>query len=97
LNVPESKTRFAADEKKKAKRRSETAKVRAEKAQAPKIGERRWVPPLFISCAILGVAWMVVSNVAGYSIPFMAALGNWNMLIGMGLLALAFVLMTLWK
>lgn len=46
---------------------------------------------------LLGVAWIVVANVATASIGFMSVLGNWNILIGMGLIALAFVLMILWK
>jgi hypothetical protein len=52
---------------------------------------------LFITCLLLGVAWIVVANVAVASIPFMVALGQWNILIGMILIALSFVLMTLWK
>jgi hypothetical protein len=35
--------------------------------------------------------------VAGQSIPLMSDLGNWNILIGMGLMAAAFGIATLWK
>nr|WP_230208426.1 cell division protein CrgA [Microlunatus sp. Gsoil 973] len=60
-------------------------------------GSRRWVAPAFIGVGLLGVAWLIVYYVAGSSIPFMAALGNWNILIGMGAMAAAFVIATLWK
>jgi hypothetical protein len=35
--------------------------------------------------------------VAGQNIPFMAALSNWNILIGMGGMAAAFGIATLWR
>jgi hypothetical protein len=60
-------------------------------------GSRRWVPPTFITVGLLGVAWLIVYYVGGQSIPFMAMLGNWNILIGMGGMAAAFVIATLWK
>lgn len=60
-------------------------------------GSRRWVPPTFIAVGLLGVAWLLVYYVAGTSIPFMTALGNWNILIGMAGMAAAFVIATLWK
>ena len=62
-----------------------------------KPGSRRWVPPTFITVGLLGVAWLVVYYVAGQHIPFMSALGNWNILIGMGGMAAAFGIATLWK
>jgi hypothetical protein len=34
--------------------------------------------------------------VAGQDIPFMNDLGNWNLLIGMGLIAVGFVVSTQW-
>ena len=60
-------------------------------------GSRRWVPPTFIAVGLLGVAWLIVYYVAGTSVPFMSALGNWNILIGMGGMAAAFIIATLWK
>jgi hypothetical protein len=95
--MPESRTRAAADEKRKQKRHEAVAKVQHEKAMKGLPNERRWVAPLFITVALIGVAWIIVWSVFGSAIPFLAGLGNWNMLIGMGLIALAFLLMTLWK
>ncbi|MDR1077666.1 MAG: cell division protein CrgA [Propionibacteriaceae bacterium] len=95
--MPESKSRPAAEAKRKVKRHEAVEHVRQEKSQKGLPNERRWVPPLFISVALLGVIWIVLWNVAAQHIPFMISLGAWNMLIGMGLIALSFILMTLWK
>lgn len=60
-------------------------------------GSRRWVPPTFIAVGVFGVLWLIVYYVAGQDLAFMALLGNWNILIGMGGMAAAFVVATLWK
>ena len=91
--MPESRTRKSADEKKVRKQRAATETKK--KVKAP--GSRRWVPPTFITVGLLGVAWLIVYYVAGQDIPLMSDLGNWNILIGMGGMAAAFGLATLWK
>jgi hypothetical protein len=88
--VPESRTRKAAELKRQ--RRNAGAK---NKVKSP--ASRRWVPPTFITVGLLGVIWLVIYYVAGQQVPFMAALGNWNILIGMGGMAAAFGIATLWK
>lgn len=98
--MPESRTRREADAKARAKRKAKATRQRAtadrrRRAKAP--ATRRWVPPVFITVGLLGVAWLVTYYIAGYLIPPMAALGNWNILIGMGMLALSFIIATLWK
>ena len=60
-------------------------------------GTAPWVVPTLLTLLLLGVVWIVVFYVAGYLIPFMAALGNWNLAIGMGLIASSFVVATQWK
>ncbi len=96
--MPESKTRKAADEKKKLKRAQELEKNRVDRARRTSLpGERAWVPPLFITVGLLGVAWLIVYYIAGWQIPFIRDLGNWNILIGMGLMGCSFVISTFWK
>lgn len=96
--MPESKSRKTADEKKKIKRHEELVEGRADKAHPGHMpSERRWVPPVFITLGLLGVAWLVVYYVAGAQIPGMRDLKNWNMAIGMGLMASAFGISTLWR
>ena len=55
------------------------------------------MPPTFITVGLLGVVWLVVYYIAGHLIPFMSELGGWNVLIGMGCMAAAFGIATLWK
>ena len=90
--MPESSTRKSADEKQKQKVQRAS---KAKKVKAP--SSRRWVPPTFITVGLLGVAWLITYYVAGLAIPFMSDLRNWNILIGMGGMAAAFAIATLWK
>ena len=96
--MPESKTRKVAEEKKKFKRAQnlvEDRQVKQRRTIMP--GQRAWVPPLFITVGLVGVAWLVVYYIAGSKVPVMNSWGNWNILIAMGLIAAAFSLATLWK
>jgi hypothetical protein len=90
--VPESRTRKSTADKQKikAQRASKPQKIK-------KPASRRWVPPTFITVGLLGVAWLIVYYVAGDLIPYMSDLGNWNILIGMGGMAAAFIIATFWK
>ena len=90
--MPESRPRKSAVEKQKQKTQRTS---RPKKIKPP--ASRRWVPPTFIAVGLLGVAWLITYYVAGTYIPFMDALGNWNILIGMGGMAAAFALATLWR
>jgi len=94
--LPESRVRKSAAVKKKVRREVEvTERQRERRMKAPV--SRRWVPPLFITVGLLGVFWLITYYIAGQKVPYMNMLGNWNILIGMGLMAVAFALTTLWK
>jgi hypothetical protein len=99
--VPESPLRKAAAEKKKLSTQAQIAEKRAEKTRtiaAP--GSRQWVVPAFITVGLVGVLWLVVYYITastGIDVPVMTALGGWNVLIGMGGMAAAFILATFWK
>jgi hypothetical protein len=96
--VPESRTRKSAEEKQRLKGQRASRRGRGPKSQRIKApGSRRWVPPTFITVGLLGVAWLITYYVAGTDVPLMRDLGNWNILIGMGGMAAAFGLATLWK
>ena len=60
-------------------------------------GSARWVAPAFIIIGLVGVAWLVIFYIAGQQMPVMQHLGNWNILIGMGLMACALFLSMFWK
>jgi len=85
--VPESSSR----------NKKKTEKVKAEKTpKKPRTTSRAWVAPTMLACWLLGLAWLVVFYVAGDSIPLMKDLHNFNLLIGMGLIAVGFVVSTQW-
>lgn len=80
-----------------SRNKKKTEKVKAEKTpKKPRTTSRVWVAPLMLACWLLGLAWLVVFYVAGQDIPVMKDLGNWNLLIGMGLIAVGFVVSTQW-
>ncbi|MFZ0530407.1 MAG: cell division protein CrgA [Propionicimonas sp.] len=95
--MPESKVRKAAADKRKQADQAQVAEERAKK-QVP--GGRQWVAPTFIAVGLFGVLWLVVYYVTaatGIQLPLMTALGGWNVVIGMGAMAAAFGIATLWK
>lgn len=94
--MPESRVRKTAAKKQQLKKKHEAQQERQETTRLA-TGGRDWVPWVFIPVGLLGVLWMVVWNLAGQSIPFMAAMGNWNLGIAIGLIIASFSLMTLWK
>lgn len=75
-------------------KKAEKARKSAPPRRMPK--QRRWVAPVMLTCWVLGLAWMVVFYVAGTEIPFMRDLNNWNLLIGMALIAVGFIVSTQW-
>ncbi|WP_028708962.1 cell division protein CrgA [Propionicicella superfundia] len=96
--MPESKTRKAADQKKKTADKQERARKEADRRRRARVpGSRRWVPPTFITLGLLGVLWLILYYIASPYIPFLADLGGWNILIGLGLMGGAFAVATLWK
>ncbi len=99
--MPESKSRKAATEKQKQAAKDARAQARADKKRlTASPGSRQWVVPTFITVGLLGVMWLVVYYITAslaITIPLMTDLGGWNVLIGMGGMAAAFALATLWK
>ena len=100
--MPESKGRQSAEAKKKTARKASTAAERAEKKRlGTGLTDRRgWVAPTFITLMLLGVTWLVVwylTASTGVNVPVMSDIGNWNLLVGMGLMGASFGVATLWK
>ncbi len=94
--MPESKVRKQAKAKKQHRRAVEGTEQRS-RTERIKGAPRPWVPYVFVPVFLLGVLWLVVWNLAGNSIPPMAAIGDWNVIIGLVLIVAGFSLMTLWK
>ncbi|MDN5563088.1 uncharacterized protein UPF0233 [Luteococcus japonicus] len=95
--LPESKVRKAAATKHKVESKQEIAAKRRDRERHTATRSTAWVPYAFITTGLLGVAWLVVFYIAGDMVPGMRALGNWNVLVGMGLMMSAFGIATMWK
>ena len=95
--MPESKLRKDAATKRREAGRAELAAQRRSRARLAATGDRSWVPWVFVPVGLLGVAWLVTYYIAGLQIPFMRDLGDWNVAIGLVLMAASFGLATLWK
>ncbi len=95
--MPESKVRREAAEKKVAKRKSQAVEKQSRSQQRAISGSRDWVPWVFVPVGLLGVLWLLVFYIAGYQVPVMKDLANWNYFIGIGLIAASFGIATLWK
>jgi hypothetical protein len=49
-----------------------------------------------LGCFIVGLLWIVAYYIAP-GMPVMSALGNWNMVVGFGLIMAGFALSTKWR
>lgn len=65
--------------------------------ESVRIGGPRWAAPGMLFCWLVGLAWVSTYYVAGTDIPGMRDLGDWNIAIGMGLIAVGFVFATKWE
>ena len=93
--MAEPKGRKAAEDENKPESDDEFGETEPKRSiTAP---TRRWVAPTFIVVGLLGVTWLVVYYIAGRDVPFLNKLGDWNILIGMGLMAASLGLSMLWK
>lgn len=57
---------------------------------------RSYVAPLMLAMFVIGLAWIVVFYVTQGDLP-VSALGNWNIVVGFGFIAVGFVVSTQWK
>lgn len=70
-----------------------TPPPRSQKPQA----SPAWLAPTMVTMWVLGIAWIAVSYISLGNMPVLGALGNWNILIGFGLIIVGFVLSTRWR
>lgn len=61
-----------------------------------RVGGSRWVAPAMVTCWLLGLAWIVVYYLAP-DLKYLRDLGNWNLAVGMALIAVGFIFSTKWE
>jgi hypothetical protein len=67
-----------------------------DRTKAVRIGSPRWLVPAMIGFMVVGLLWVVVYYITQTEYPI-ESIGNYNMLIGFGLIAVGFALSTRWK
>ena len=80
------------------------SRVRKKKAYTPpptrsakKLPSPPWVAPLMIGFFLLGVGWLVAYYVTGGDVAVLRPIGNWNLLVGFGLIIVGFGFATQWR
>ena len=53
--------------------------------------------PAMLTCWLLGLVWVVLYYALQDDLPLAGDLGGWNLIIGMGLIAVGFVFATQWE
>jgi hypothetical protein len=61
-----------------------------------RVGGRRWIAPVMVTLWLVGLAWIVVFYLAPDA-KVISDIGNWNLVIGMALIAVGFVFATKWE
>ena len=74
---------------------------KSEEAEAPKVeGEAApnavWFKPVMIGFMLLGLAWILVFYITGMQYPI-PGLQSWNLLIGLGIALIGFLMTTRWR
>jgi hypothetical protein len=60
----------------------------------------RWLVPTMVASWLLGLAWIAtyyVTASTSTNTPLITSLGNWNLLIGFGMIIVGVVLSTKWR
>ncbi|WP_354570575.1 cell division protein CrgA [Glaciihabitans sp. UYNi722] len=55
-----------------------------------------WFKPIMFGLMLIGLAWIIVFYVSQNTLP-VPQLGQWNILIGFGILFLGFLMTTRWR
>jgi len=66
-----------------------------------KVGNPRWFVPVMLALFLIGLAWIVVFYLSQGRFPLDSVagvgIGNWNLAIGFGFIAVGFMLATRWR
>jgi cell division protein CrgA len=83
ITLPKSKTR---------KKSVYTPPPRSSKAKV----SPPWLVPLMLGCLLVGLAWIATFYISGQDLP-VAALHQWNLVVGFALIVAGVMLATKWQ
>lgn len=55
-----------------------------------------WFKPVMFGFMLIGLAWIIVYYVSKVQLPI-PSLGNWNILVGFGIMMIGFLMTTRWR
>lgn len=55
-----------------------------------------WFKPLMVGFMLLGLAWILVFYISGSTLPI-PGIGSWNLLVGLGIALIGFLMTTRWR
>jgi len=55
-----------------------------------------WFKPVMVGFMLLGLVWILVYYISGQAYPI-PGLGAWNLLIGLGIAFIGFIMTTRWR
>jgi len=58
---------------------------------------KRIAAPAMVTCWLVGLFWVVLYYMFQDDLPLVGDLGGWNLIIGMGFIAVGFVFATQWE
>jgi thiol:disulfide interchange protein len=76
--------------------KTKTPKVRASKRSTSEAPNPVWFKPVMFGFMLLGLAWIIVFYISQATLP-VAALGQWNILVGFGIAFIGFLMTTKWR
>lgn len=56
-----------------------------------------WFKPVMVGFMLLGLVWILVFYISGSTGLPIPGLGNWNLLIGLGIALIGFLMTTRWR
>ena len=71
-------------------------KVRTSKSSDSEAPNPAWFKPVMFGFMLLGLAWIIVFYISQATLP-VAALGQWNILVGFGIAFIGFLMTTRWR
>jgi hypothetical protein len=80
----------------RAKTRNKTVAQKTEESSAESAPNPIWFRPVMFGFMIIGLAWIIVFYLSNQQWP-VPPLGNWNILVGFGIMFIGFLMTTRWR
>lgn len=77
-------------------RESQSEEPLIERAQGEAAPNPVWFKPVMVGFMLLGLIWILVFYISGMSFPI-PSIGSWNLLVGLGIAMIGFLMTTRWR